>query len=61
MYTMIQVHQVVVVKMYRGIGVPGYRSVHQYTTQTQLYRYVVHTYYSCFRLQPGLQSLLLNS
>ena len=40
---MIQVHQVVVVKMYRGIGVPGYRSVLlQYTTQTQ-YRYVVHT------------------
>jgi len=31
--------------MYRGIGVPGYRSVLlQYTTQTQYrYMYVVHT------------------
>jgi len=47
MYTMIQVHQVVVVvvKMYQGIGEPGYRCVHQYTTQTQYSTGVIHTYY----------------
>jgi hypothetical protein len=44
MYTMIQVHQVVVVKMYQGIGEPGYRCVHT-SIQPRHSTGVVHTYY----------------